>query len=664
MKRRLLLTWGTLLGLLAFVLILGSADTAFAGTFSPSVNFCFDDPSTADINPTKPGDPGECDGDNSAGAPTYSMAGFSLPKGDAQFAGVVTYIPNEFSITPGAEFPIGTRVGRLEAISVIGLINNQCDNVLNLIGTAGFELYNSSLDINDTLEFEEESGGEDPEREDWAEDLDGNTLIEAIDKYPTFVNRVIDDEDGNPQQPLRRSAGRIIISGQDVLIQFLIFEPGTFIDKHLTNDAALGYPSVTLLQNAGDPDILWEPEPVTDYCTPLEAATATFGIGDACDSVVNDDLEDDDLINDGCPTLGIHETPEQCADDKDDDNDGLVNDGCPADGDPELPEQCDNSEDDDNDGAVNDGCPMDESAESGEQCDNNEDDDSDGSINDGCPADGDPELPENCGYNDEDDDDDGVVNDGCPVRGYPETPDQCSNLEDDDMLDDLDFSRDAGRGEEARVNDGCAQAGDTSEDDIEYVLVRNPSEEGTYTGTVMAWGQPDTDGDGIDNTLDTCPLITNDGEDPRIKGEGDLDEDGLDKACDPDDNELNSDQDNDGYVNRQDNCPLISNGDQGTNQHESDVDEDGEDEWDRIGDECDEDPDVFNGEPFAERLQTLEVDIEIGPAGQETPTDGETPTPSEEDGGGGTTVVIIVVVVAAVVIIGGGGLYLMRRRGA
>lgn len=603
------------------ILILGGAEPAHAGTFNPEMRFCLEDFSTFDPNPTLPGDPAECDGVNSAGAASDFSVGLDILSGDVNFGGVVTYIPNEWHITRGDEFPIGTRVGLLEALATIGIINGACDNGLNLTGLGGFELYNSSLDITDTIDFDTETELDDT-IEDWAEDLDGDGLKEFITKYPDWNNRIITDENDNPQQPIRRSAGHLIIAGAQVIIQFLIYEPGTFISKHLTNDPELGYPSVVLLQNAGDPDIVPEPGPITDFCTPLSSTTTNWGKGDACQSVINDDEDDDELINDGCPELGLTETLSECI---------LVN-----------------RTDDDEDGVVNDGCPEQEGAsESGADCENDVDDDDDGFTNDGCPAVDDPET---------------------------DAIDECDNIIDDDRNDDLDFTRAEGR-EEARVNDGCPQAGDTSEGDIEYTLYTNPDEEGSYTFTTIAIGQPDTDGDGIENNLDTCPYDQNAG-DPRIKGDGDLDVDGLDAVCDPDDDEINSDQDLDGYVNRQDNCPLAPNGEDATNQDDEDVDEDGEDMADGIGDDCDQEPLVFNGEPVPDRMRTLTMDVEIGPpAAGETPTEGETPTADEtpaadgeededDDGGGAAVVIIIIVVVAAVVVVGGGAFYFMRRGGS
>ena len=311
MKHRLLLGAAPVL-LLSLLLILASADTIHAGTFNPEARGCLEDFSTQDPNPTIPGDPTECDGDNAAGAPSDLSLGVEIASGDVNFGGLVSYIPSEWTVARGDEFPIGTRVGLVEAIATIGIINGSCDNTLNLTtSTGGFQLFNSSLDITDTIDFDTETEG-DSTREDWAEDLDGDGLKEFVTKYPEFINRVITDEDDNPQQPIRRSAGHLVIAGADVLLQFLTYEPGTFINKNLANDPALGYPSVVLLQNIGDPEIVPEPGPITDFCTPLSALTTNFGTGDACDSVVDDD--EDDLVNDGCLALGASEADAEALD--------------------------------------------------------------------------------------------------------------------------------------------------------------------------------------------------------------------------------------------------------------------------------------------------------------------------------------------------------------
>ena len=80
------------------------------------------------------------------------------------------------------------------------------------------------------------------------------------------------------------------------------------------------------------------------------------------------------------------------------------------------------------------------------------------------------------------------------------------------------------------------EEGISNPDESGIVLFRLP-EAGTYTFTTTAMSQRDAEGDGYENALDTCPLDPNQGN-PRIKGDGDLDEDGLDAACDPNDDPL------------------------------------------------------------------------------------------------------------------------------
>ena len=324
----LLLPWA-LLGLLGIVLLLGTSDTVHAQTFNPTFETTVADP--------RPG------------ASSNFTGSFNLPEGDVMFGGLVAFIPPEWEITTGDQIPIGAIVGRLTSQATLGIINGQCNNVLPVV----FFMQNASIDITDTVSFEDEDGNL---IDDFAEDSDGNGLLDSIDRYPEFINRVLLDEDDNPLQPIRRSAGITVVAGVDVLLQFLIFEPGTFINENIPNDAELGYPSVTLLQNAGDPDPEPMPGAITDFCTPLISSNTSFGISkdNGCtDSIPREELDpicdangafliecddfgdnDGDLVNDGCPIVG-DEGETACDDDVDDDADGWINDGCPAIGEPE-----------------------------------------------------------------------------------------------------------------------------------------------------------------------------------------------------------------------------------------------------------------------------------------------------------------------------------------
>jgi len=472
------------LGALALVLLAGTADVQ-AGTFNPSL-----EASVTDTTPEAPSD---------------IVVDFDLPKGDVQFAGVIAYIPGDWGIVRGETLPVGAVVGHLVSQATLGLVGAACNSEVPV----EFDMLNASININDTVSFDDTDKTDTDNTRDYAKDVNPeNGLYDSIDKYPDFINRIFDKKEGQPYppQPIRRSAGIAIVAGIPVLLQFLVFEPGTHINDDLDDSPDLGYPSVTLLQNAGDPDANPQPGAITDFCTPLTSHNESFGVSK----------------------------------------------------------------------------------------DNNKTD---------------------------------VDESGYPVNINPK--------------------------------------------------------DGVYTFTTVAAGQRDADGDGLENSFDTCPYEKNVG-DPRIPLSGDLDSDGLDAACDPNDDPgtggTNSDEDGDGYLNRQDNCPLVSNGEDTTNQHDEDKDQ--------IGDECDNDKTVADGELI---YQQPTKDITIGAGGAGGPPSeaacagkgdfagkdvcfrpGTKPGPGStggggggEDGGGSSAVIFIVIgVVAAVVILGGGAALMMRRRGA
>jgi hypothetical protein len=119
----------------------------------------------------------------------------------------------------------------------------------------------------------------------------------------------------------------------------------------------------------------------------------------------------------------------------------------------------------------------------------------------------------------------------------------------------------------------------------------NPSASDTYRFLTYARSVRDSDNDGTENTLDTCPTVSTPSWSPRSADPiNDPDNDGIpgkdDPAfsgeqlfpgtgCDPTPITANSDADTDGFVNRQDNCPLAANASQ------TDTDNDG------IGNSCD-----------------------------------------------------------------------------
>lgn len=558
MKLKHSLLMGTAFALLAVVTLLGRGETAQAQTFNPSIE-------SELVNPV-------------AGEPSDFVMELSIPAGDVNFGGIIAYIPLEWNITPGEDIPIGAVVGQLKSLATLGIIGAQCDNVLNV----DFTMHNASIDITDTVSFDDEDpeGEEGHDTGDVFEDKDAFGTVESatattltdserdgdpfvpnefvgdkvfrvkitdgtgdgqkrkivsntedtitidsdwdtvpdetskykvmsglqdgLERYPEFINRITDNA-----QPIRRSAGVQIVAGADVFLQFLVFEPGSVIIREIPHEEELGYPTVTFLQAIGDPELDPEPNPITDFCTPLEVVNTTFAIS----------------------------KDNACTDD-------------------ELPP---------------------------------------------------PEF-----------------------RGLCETTSAPLDIPEEGLTDP---------------------------DESGHVLSTNPP-AGDYELRVYALGQRDADGDGYENALDVCPFTPNQG-DPRVKGDGDFDlpaPDGLDAACDPDDTVLNSDQDADGYLNKGDNCPLIANGEEESNQKDSDENEFGDARPDGIGDDCDPNPLVPDGELV---LREFSSPITIT---------GDAPPPEDDgdgdDDGGGALIFIIIGVIAAVVVLGGGGFFLMRRGSA
>ncbi len=450
MKPRLVLLGTALAALAAFLLVFAATDTTRAGTFNPTIKVAIDNPEP-EANSDFTGD-------------------FNVAQGDVNFAATISFIPEFWGITNGGDVPLGAVVGKLASQATLGLINQACNTALPV----QFTMLNGSIDTADTVSFLDE---DDNNVQDFAEDKDGNTLKDAVDKYPDFINRLLRDPDGNPLQPLRRSAGITIVAGSvNVLLQFLIFDTGTVISEDVPSDVELGYPSVTLLQNIGDPDAVPAPGPITDFCTPLTSSNTSFAIS--------------------------QDNP------------------------------------------------------------------------------------------------------------------------------------------------------DTADDESGTVLLANP-QDSTYTFTTIAFGQRDADGDGYENGLDTCPFVANQG-DPRIAGDGDVDGDGIDAACDPNDSEVDSDEDLDGYLNRGDNCALVANGENEDNQEDADTDQ--------IGDACDtqgKGPNEADGD-LASAQPSFDVAIGAGTGAAGPPKDFGA---GGGGGGGNTTLIIIIVgIVAAVVVIGGGAAVAMRRR--
>ncbi len=274
---------------LAAFLALLSVDDASATEFHPTYSLCLDDATTGTFPPTSTQ---ECDGNPAVDAFTDARTTFGIAAPAPNFGGVVSFTPA--ALMPGdPKIALGAVVGKLWSKATLGLINNACSNPI----VVDFTFFYSSTDTSDTIDPKPfpQSNALAP----FAEDNDSNGLPDAVDKYPSYLNRVFDPDydkgpDGKygtgddvpgpkpPLKPVARATGFTIPTGTgvQVVLIFMLFAPGTDL-KTLNNPDVppfaeiLGFPSVTILQ---DPTTPPAPSAITDFCSPLDVAAYNFAI--------------------------------------------------------------------------------------------------------------------------------------------------------------------------------------------------------------------------------------------------------------------------------------------------------------------------------------------------------------------------------------------------
>ena len=177
------------------------------------------------------------------------------------------------------------------------------------------------------------------------------------------------------------------------------------------------------------------------------------------------------------------------------------------------------------------------------------------------------------------------------------------------------------------IGDACDSTpnGDTDGDGIDNntdncPLIANPTQTDTDADGIGdacdSTPNGDTDSDGIDNNSDNCPAVAN-----PLQEDTDLD--GIGDACD---STPNGDTDGDGVDNNSDNCPLIANPTQ------IDADSDG------VGDACDSTP---NGDTDGDGIDNLSDNCPLiaNPTQTDTDSDGTgdacdtTPTGDDDSDG-------------------------------
>ncbi|HET9476277.1 MAG TPA: hypothetical protein VFP63_02185, partial [Dehalococcoidia bacterium] len=367
MTRGIRLTGFLALALLAALVVFLSADDTRAAPppFDPGGAVCFENFESV----------GECDGDTAAGAAADIRSKFCVgwnadcsvrdnPVSDSNFGGVVGFTPSEWNLPNGDTIPIGAIAGRLDSEAWLGLLNNPCNNRIQV----SFTMLNASINVNDQIQ--PRAVGQTDVLQPLAQDSSpANGIPDGADKYPSYLAEFF-TIDGTVIQPRARLFGISQIQGNWVGLNFVFFEPGQTIEVAETRiqfNSALGYPSITILN---DPTSQAAPSAITDFCAPLLSANITLG------KTMNNPCTPASVPGANCPVTS-DVAPEFVAPG-----------GAPY---PSMPCDPRSTVDDDGDGKINDGCPQYAgTAETGAQCDNNTSDDGeDSNVNDGCPAFGD-----------------------------------------------------------------------------------------------------------------------------------------------------------------------------------------------------------------------------------------------------------------------------------
>ena len=167
--------------------------------------------------------------------------------------------------------PDGTATGTIDASATLGTLNNACNTSLSV----HFNLVDATTNESVTTVYQDTDANGHGQQFDTGPGGQPN----GVTSYPDYLLRLARTQPfpaGVPLQPIQRLYGQTVVANADVGINFLVFAPGTTINGQAM-DPIIGYPSFTLLNNTGDPQGVFAPSAITDFCTPLSSTTKTLG---------------------------------------------------------------------------------------------------------------------------------------------------------------------------------------------------------------------------------------------------------------------------------------------------------------------------------------------------------------------------------------------------
>lgn len=197
-----------------------------------------------------------------AGANADITVSFDVFAPSYNFGALISYTPAAFDLAVDADIPNGAVVGNVTSKATLGLVNGPCASIIDVL----FTMFDSTVNPAQTVVFEDQFLDVNP--------ADG--LDDGITRYPDYLTRIFPGA-----FPIARMYGATVVAGTDVSLNFMIFEPGTTLNTPagtVFNDAALGYPSVTVLQAIGDPDTIPVPGSITDFCSTLKSSSTIKAI--------------------------------------------------------------------------------------------------------------------------------------------------------------------------------------------------------------------------------------------------------------------------------------------------------------------------------------------------------------------------------------------------
>jgi hypothetical protein len=233
-----------------------------------------------------------------AGSHADIVGTFELPSGDYNFGGLVNLSP---TVPDDNAIPVGAILGRLGSQPTLGLLNNPCNNSQLRVP---FIFMKGTTNINNTVQplpFGTSNdlaiiAGDNPP-------FDGQQDVKpppAVTHYPSYLNAIFDhdwvdfgpdriagngDDNNGPQppiQPVFRAVGAYAIASAGnlwVIVQIVVFQPGTDLPNLPAFDPSLGYPSVVVLQQASAAGSATPPAPsaITDFCSALRTVGVSYG---------------------------------------------------------------------------------------------------------------------------------------------------------------------------------------------------------------------------------------------------------------------------------------------------------------------------------------------------------------------------------------------------